>query len=326
MYINQEIFLKYYNTYKYELLDLSNYDISYLLININYIYTTCGIKGVYNLFKNKTINNNNKKIILVSQNLNKFTFKSENDIYSQIFYTNNFIKRNCQIIIKWFRKNKKKIIVNNTDLLLEYLPIELGCQIMTNTYNKYYIFSYNDLLGILMKCLGNYDSSYGYYNPLYPKNPYDGTLFNKYQLTIIYDFLLNNNNYKFNYSKYNLIYLFGESKFDLTIFSFINQHLLNKLAFNNYTKDLSNLDILNTLMDIFRIFNVYNCKNTFYINKFKKKLMLHIETNRYNINKLVCKYYIYFYGVKIDSSLFSNHNYKTIHENLINIKKSIKYN
>lgn len=325
MYINLEIFLKYYNTCKYELLDLSKYDISYFIVNINYIYTKYGIKGVYNLFKNKTINNN-KKIILISINQNKFTFKSENDIYSQIFYTNNFIKKNCKIIIKCFRKNKKKIIVNDTDLLFEYVPKELGCQIMTNTYNKYYIFSFNDLLCILMKSLGNYDSNFGYYNPLYPKNPYDGTLFNKYQLTIIYDFLLNNNNYKFNYSKYNLIYLFGQSKFDLTIFSYINQHLLNKLAFHNYTKDLSNLEILDILMDIFKIFNVYNSKNTFYINQFKKKLMLHIDTNRYNINKLVSKYYIYFYGTKIDTSLLSNDNYKSIHENLINIKKSIKYN
>ena len=218
---------------------------------INETYNLFGINGIYSLFLDNRLillegkghkHYINDKHIFAEKHINDIILRNFRDIYLH------------RRLIKFIREKiniYKYTEVNVCDLLYNDFYDINGIKIIDfiKLYfnNTYFKFSKKDIENIFITSLQNRDGLI--YDPIIPKNPYNGLELNIYELTVMYVFLK-----KHSRKNNEIIDLFRYSAFNIDVFKLVYNDYLKHLTSKNYVKEL---DTESLLLELNYCFTIY---------------------------------------------------------------------
>ena len=175
--------------------------------------------------------------------------------------------------IAYLYKYKKAQIYNTSNLGLTPISIDNKNIIQILQYKKVYLFTSNEINGILNASLSH--CPYFFSEPLVCKNPYNNIPFNKSNLYSMYFFLKSTS---FNISL--LIHQFFLSNFNLHIFLDENEYLIQEYAIKKYSYNTPNTAIYKYIIKMLREYN--------------KNIIIHKEFPKDKLHQIM-KPYLYLY-------------------------------
>ena len=287
---------------KFIINDKFQYSDCFHIYEINKAYQVNGLKGVYELlWEQKLRLLENRGIRQLShfkeKNVhNQWEFKEDRLIYLIItnFRDRYLHRRLIDHIRYWISKPE---ILNTEDLCCNPFYDDEGNPIQKfvslRKYNKIFNFSRKDIENLISNSLESSETIRP--TPCLPKNPYNGEIFNCYELKVFYDFLLvdskdksknkdRNSTIEKCYQKTNyldeipeIIRLFRYASFQLDIFCYRFGEYLKIKACENYIKDLSINEFTNQLYIAFQLFNIDKRPKKYSIKEYIKLYRRSVE-------------------------------------------------
>ena len=278
----------------------------------NHMYKDSREKPYIYMFQAYDFDKNSNKFFVYYRFLNsKYHSQQCKDIYNKIF-------QKSQRIYYLFNKcysnkyHKNAITYNcNTDLNLSpLLNFKNKEKINIYHHNVIYKFTIYDIIHIINNSLLNHENFF--LNPQIAKNPYNNLPFTNINLYSIYLFLKTN-----NYNIPTLCNIFFKSNLNLNKFCRENQQLIRHNTIKNYHKQLSNDDIYEEIILLFRSLKIPSFfihidfpKNSV-IDKCLHLLQLYWHSE-YEMTIKQRKYYRDQLYIKLDNFLKSDRNFARV--------------
>ncbi len=273
---------------------------------INDIYSKDGIAGIYKFLWEQRLRILEDKTTKYMDSCDgKILWKAREHRYQDIILRtlrDRYLHRKLISKVKhWLTKPK---VLNEVDLCYNAFYDENGQVINKYVQLQYdksiFNFSRSDIENIMCNSLEARDNIR--FDPMIPKNPYNGKVFNIYQLKILYDFLINSQ-VKTEVSCYNktspldnipeIIRLFRYSNFNLDKFKFQFDIYLKIRSCENYTDELNNKELAKDVIIAFKVFKIKQRPNLHYIEKY-------LDKYRYQLTKIISQFYYLYYYIEFD--------------------------